>query len=250
MLHQKFSNYLKRFLDNANSQEYISILYLIASGHNRLKDIAHFMHKPKSELTLRINHLLECDTITRSGEFLMINDRVLGFWLKFVYQEKLHSLTFDAKNQKALFRGKIEGMIQEFLTSAKQPIVERMLELLRLFDDDTIQIEKKKVRLLHFREIKTLEFRRPDLRDGLIGRSKDGLWIIALKYELLNEDDVVEFSRECKKYRNKLQRKIIFALHDIDANARLKAMEEKILTWDLNNLNQILDIFSKPRIIV
>lgn len=250
MLHQKFSNYLKRFLDDTNSQEYISILYLVASGHNRIRELAHFMHKPKKELTLRINHLLECDTVTKNGEFLTINDRVLSFWLKFVYQEKMHSLTFDAKNQKALFRERIEGMIQEFLESARQPIVERMIELLRLFDDDTIQIEKKKMRLLHFREIKPLEFSRPDLRDGLIGRSSDGLWIIALKYELLNEEDVVGFSRECKKYRHKLQRKIIIALHDIDANARLKAMEEKILTWDLNNLNQLLDVFSKPRIIV
>ncbi len=250
MLHQKFSNYLKRFLDDANSQDYVSILYLIASGHNRLKEIAHFMHKPKSELGIRINHLLECDTVTKCGEFLTINDRVLSFWLKFVYQEKLHSLTFDAKNQKALFRGKIKEMINEFLASAKQPIVERMMELLRLFNDDTIQIEKKRLRLLHFREIKQLEFRRPDLRDGLIGRSSDGLWIIALKYELLSEDDVVEFSRECKKYRNKLQRKIIVAFADMDPNARLKAMEEKILTWDLNNLNQLFDVFSKPRIIV
>ncbi|MFH0738687.1 MAG: hypothetical protein V2A59_02370 [Candidatus Omnitrophota bacterium] len=249
-LHQKFSNYLKRFLDNANSQDYTSILYLIASGHNKLKEIAHLLHKTKRELSLRINHLLECDTITRNGEFLVLNDRVLGFWLKFVYQEKLNSLTFDAKNQKALFRDKIEGMIEEFLANAKRPIAERMIELLRLFDDDTIQIEKKRLRLLHFREIKPLEFRHRDLRDGLIGRSQDGLWIIALKYDLLNEDDIVEFSRECKKYRNKTQRKIIIALRDIDANARLKAMEEKILTWDLNSLNQLFDIFSKPRIII
>ncbi len=44
-------------------------------------------------------------------------------------------------------------------------------------------------------------------------------------------------------------RKIIIALQDIDTNARLRALEEKILTCDLNNLNQILDLFYQPRVI-
>jgi hypothetical protein len=38
-------------------------------------------------------------------------------------------------------------------------------------------------------------------------------------------------------------------LQDIDANSRLKALEEKIWTWDLNNLNHMMDLFAKPRII-
>jgi hypothetical protein len=249
ILNQRFSNYLKRFLDSPHSQEYISLLYLISSGHNKLKDIAHILHKPKQGLSSILNHLLECDAITRNGEFLKITDRVLGFWLRFVYQEKLHSLTFDAKNQKALFRENIEDMLREFFLSAKQPIIERMMELLHLFDNDMIQIERKRLRLIHFREIKPLEFSRKGLGDGLIGRSKDGLWIMAFKHEPLIEDDIMEFAKECKKYRHKLQRKIIVAFQDIDANARLKAMEEKVWTWDLNNLNQIFDLFCKPRII-
>ncbi|MFZ2357129.1 MAG: ATP-binding protein, partial [Candidatus Omnitrophota bacterium] len=37
ILNQRFSNYLKRFLDSPSSQQYLSILYLVACGHNRLK---------------------------------------------------------------------------------------------------------------------------------------------------------------------------------------------------------------------
>lgn len=250
ILNQRFSNYLKCFLDSAHSNDYISIIYLISSGHNKLKDIAHILHKTKKELALRINHLLELDVITRSGDFLKINDRVFGFWLKFVYREKTYSLTFDAKIQKTLFRENIEDMIQEFLSNAQRPIIERMKELLHLFEDEVIQIEKKKIRLTHFREIKHLEFNQKNLKEGLIGRSHDSVWIMAFKYDLLTEDDVTEFLKECKKYRHKLQRKIIVTFQDIDTNARLRTLEEKILTWDLNNLNQILDLFSKPRVIV
>jgi GTPase SAR1 family protein len=250
ILNQRFSNYLKRFLDSGHSQDYISILYLISSGHNKLKDIAHILHKTKKELSLSINHLFELDTLTRSGDFLKINDRVFSFWLRFVYQERLKSLTFDAKNQKAIFRQHIENIIKEFIFNAQKPIIERMSELLRLFQNEVVQIEKKRLRLNHFREIKPLEFTHRSLKDGLIGRSDDSLWIMAFKYDLLTEEDISEFAKECKKYRHKLQKKIIIAFQDIDTNARLRALEEKILTWDLSNLNQVLDLFYKPRIIV
>jgi len=250
ILNQRFSNYIKRFFDSGRSRDYISILYLISSGHNKLKEIAHIMRHPKKELDTRINYLLEIDAITKSGDFLKINDRVFGFWIKFVYQEKLNSLTFDAKNQKDQFRNHIEGILEEFLRSAQKPIIERVEELLRSFDDDMMQLERKKLRLTHFREIKPLEFGKGNLKLGLIGRSTDSLWIIGFKNDTVTEEDVAEFADECKKFRHKLQKKIIITLSDIDANAKLRALEEKIWIWDTNSLNEIMDLFSKPRVIV
>ncbi len=249
VLNQRFSNYTKRFSDLPSGNDYIAILYLISSGRNKTKDIAHILHKKKSELALRINHLLELDTIMRSGDFLKINDRIFSFWIKFVYQEKLQALTFDAKNQKARFRDQIETMIQEFMVSAQKPLMERMNELFKLFEDEMLQVEKKKIRLNHFREIKPLEFKSRMLKNGLIGRSNESLWIIAVKADLISEEDIIEFSKECRKYRHKLQRKIIVTLKDIDSNTRLRALEEKIWAWDVNSLNQILDLYSRPRVI-
>jgi len=107
-------------------------------------------------------------------------------------------LTFDAKNQKALFRENIEGMIREFIFNAQKPVIERITELLGLFEDEVVQIEKKRLRLNHFREIKPLELNQRSLKEGLIGRSNDSLWIIAFKHDLLTEDDIAEFAKECK----------------------------------------------------
>lgn len=249
MLNQRFFNYFKRFLDSPHSQDYGAILYQVASGQNRINDLAHILRRSKRELNLRVNQLLELDAISRSGDFLKINDRVFAFWLKFVYQNKLHSLTLDAGSQKAFFRDNIEKQIKEFMVSAEKPVIERMAELLRLFADESVQFGRKRLRLAHFREIKPLEFKTGSLQEGLIGRSNDTLWILGLKQDPLTEDDVTEFARECKKYRHKLQMKIIVSLKDIDANTRLRALEEKIWTWDINNLNHILDLFSKPRVI-
>ncbi|MFA5115247.1 MAG: hypothetical protein WC469_04195 [Candidatus Omnitrophota bacterium] len=249
ILNQRFSNYLKRFLDLPQSQDYISILYLVSSGHNRFNDIAAMLHKPKKDLRTRVNHLLGVDAVTRLGDFLKINDRVFAFWMRFVYQEKLNSLTFDAKNQKAAFRDKISEMINEFIINSQKPLIERLAELLRLFENDTLQIDNKRIRLTHFREIKPLEFNNRSLREGLIGRSGDGTWLLGLKQESITEDDICAFARECKKYHKNLERKIILTSAEVDVNARLRAMEEKIATWDLDNINQLFDLFYKPRLI-
>ncbi|MFH1281121.1 MAG: hypothetical protein ABIH91_00155, partial [Candidatus Omnitrophota bacterium] len=249
ILNQRFSNYIKRFLDLGASNDYVSIFYLIASGRNRIKDIAHILHKQKKDLAVRINHLLELDAITRSGDFLKISDRLFAYWMRFVYQEKMRSLSFDAKSQKEKFRDNIQDCIQEFAKQSIKPLANRVGELLQLFEDDLVQIERKKVRLHHFREIKPLVFSQRFLKDGLLGRSSGALWIMAIKSEALTEQDIAEFSKECKRYHHKSQRKIMITLKEVDPNARLRALEEKIWTWDLNNLNQILDLFSKPRVI-
>ncbi|MDP3042203.1 MAG: ATP-binding protein [Candidatus Omnitrophota bacterium] len=249
ILNQRFSNYIKRFLDVGASNDYVSIFYLIASGCNRIKDIAHILHKQKKDLAIRINYLLELDAITRSGDFLKVSDRLFAYWMRFVYQEKMRSLSFDAKNQKEKFRDNIRELIAEFAKQSAKPLTNRVWELLQLFEDDLVQIERKKIRLHHFREIKPLVFGQRFLKDGLLGRSSDALWIMAIKSDALTEQDITEFSKECKRYHHKSQRKIMVTLKEIDPNARLRALEEKIWTWDLNSLNQILDLFSKPRVI-
>ena len=81
LLNQRFSSYVKMFLEHPHSNDCISILYLVSSGRNRIKDIAHILHMQKKELLARINYLLELDTLARSADFLKINDRVFSFWI-------------------------------------------------------------------------------------------------------------------------------------------------------------------------
>lgn len=249
ILNQRFSNLIKRFSNTNCSQEYVNILRFISNGQNRIKEITHFLHKNQSDIIPKINFLLETDVITRFGDFLKINDRVFSFWLKFVYQEKQQSLSFDAQNQNSFFKKNLEDMIKDYLYVDNKPVSERIVDLLRMFSDDRLQVEKKNMRLTHFREIKPLEFNHSGIKEGLICRSNDSIWVIGLKNDLVTEEDITDFSKECKKYRNKLERKIIVTMRDLDANSRLMALEEKIWTWDLNHLNHIMDLFSKPRII-
>ncbi|KPK43013.1 MAG: hypothetical protein AMJ78_00125 [Omnitrophica WOR_2 bacterium SM23_29] len=251
VLNQRFNNYLKSLFANFKlAQDYQTLLYLIADGQNRLKDIAASLHKPKTQILTRLNLLLEYDIIAKSGDFFIICDRVFGFWLRFVYREKVDSLTFNTEEQKKNFRIKIEERIDQFILSNQKSVMERATELLRLFENELIQMRTKKIRLAHFRELKPLNFVRSRLNEGLIGRSKDSLWIMAIKPSALTEDDIIDFANQCRRFRYaKPQKKVIITNCGIDTNVRLKAMEEKVLTWDLDDLNLILDLYNKPRVI-
>jgi len=251
VLNQRFNNYLDSLFSGSKlAQDYQALLYCIADGQNRIKDIAASLHKPKTQIISRLNFLLENDVIAKSGDFFIICDRVFGFWLRFVYQEKLNSLTFNTEEQKKSFRVKIENKIEQFILANQKSVLERTMELLRLFENELIQMRNKKIRLIHFREVKPLTFAQSRLHDGLLGRSKDSLWVMAVKSDVITEDDIVDFANQCQKLRYaKLQRKVIITNSNIDTNVRLKAMEEKVLTWDLDDLNLILDLYNKPRIV-
>ncbi|MGD9015706.1 MAG: hypothetical protein PVI33_06765, partial [Candidatus Omnitrophota bacterium] len=251
ILNQRFNNYFDSlFAGSKLAQDYQALLYFIADGQNRLKDIAAGLQKPKTQIMSRLNLLLEHDVIAKSGDFFVICDRVFGFWLRFVYREKLNSLTFNTEEQKRNFRAKIEDKIEQFILINRKSVLERTMELLRLFENELIQMRNKKIRLIHFREVKPLTFVHSRLNEGLLGRAKDSLWIMAVKSEMLTEEDIADFAKQCHKLRYiKSQRKVIITNSNIDTNVRLKAMEEKILTWDLDDLNLILDLYDKPRII-
>ncbi len=248
LLNQRFSVYIGRFGEATCGKEYLDIIHMVACGHNKIKDISHIMKKKACDLNKRIAFLLESDIISRNADFLRLNDRVFGFWMRFVHRQKQEALLYDENSLRIRFLEQVEGLISDFLGQVDKPMVERMTELLRHFEDETIQIEKKKIRLNHFREIKPLELQSANIKEGLLGRSNEGIWLIAIKHDCLTENDVAEFSRECKKYRNKLERKIIVTNSEIDANARLRALEEKVWAMDLNSLNQIFDLFCMPRV--
>lgn len=250
ILNLRFSHKFSQFIAEGLSQEYTSLLYLTSCGQNRIKDFMHALHKQKKQLLPKINRLIESDIIQQSGDFFKISDRLFSFWLRFIYNERVMVFSPDTKNKMDLFRNKILEMMQEFIAESNRPVLSRLAELMQSFGDECVQIGKKRVRLSQFREIKPLRFTGHSLKEGLLGRSGQDLWIIAFKEDSITEEDVSEFACECRKFRNyRIQRKIIICPKSFDSNARLRALDEKIWPWDLNNLNFILDLFSKYRVI-
>ena len=208
-----------------------------------------YLRKPRTELIQKLNRLIELNILSKNGSFYGINDRLMSFWLKVVHFEKLNSLSPDYAEQALNFRSKIHVEIEEFITTSKKNISDRMLELFNLFEGDDVQLDRKKFRLSTFKELKMITFNDSNLKIGIFAKAQDSLWLAAIKEEGISENDVNEFLLSLKKFKHKMINKVIIGLGDIDRNARLLAKESHILTWDLSSINNLFDLYGKPRII-
>ena len=141
-------------------------------------------------------------------------------------------------------------LFDEFSKAQDRQTNERIFELFNKFSDESVEFHKKRLRLNHFKEVKMLKLSAGQGHKGLIARSANSLWITAFKEDNVHEEDMRDFVRACERFKyNKSQKRIFIAFDKIDDNAKLIAKEEKVNTWDAQEVNTLLDIYSQPRII-
>ena len=221
-------------------------------GKNRIKDLSSTLHKTYRDINQKLSRLIETNIIGRCGSFYNINDRVFNFWLNFVYREKIHNLSQNYEDQIISFRRKIEQSLLDFIEISKQDFAQRLHDLFILFSNDSVQLERNKTVLSKCKEIRAVRFESNHIQNGFFCVCDDSFWLIGLKNGDITEECVSEFIDKSKEFQRKdtVLKRLIVGLEKTEINARLLAKEAKILTWDKNNLNFILDLYGKPRIIM
>jgi hypothetical protein len=245
----RFSTFLSTLTTGRSKNEFVYILDAIATGKNRLKDLTSVLRKQRKDISMKLNRLMEAGIVVKNGSFYTLNDRLLTFWLKFVYHEKWCALSPDHSEQAEHFKIKINAEMDEFISVSKKDMAERMLDLFNQFEGDDILLDRKKCQLETFKELKILRFENSNLKIGLFGKSQNRWWLTAIKEDGINEQDVNEFILLSKKFKNKVIQKVIIGLGEIERNAHLLAKESRIMTWDIGSLNNLLDLYGQPRII-
>lgn len=233
-----------------NKNDFTYLLDAVALGKNRLKDLAPHLRQQRSQVIQKCNKLIDLGILAKNGSFYIIADKLLAFWLKFAHAEKLNSLSHDLTEQVAHFHHQIQSEIDVFLNVSKKPIADRICEVFNQFEvNDEILIDRKKFQLDAFKELKLITFENSNLRVGIFGKTQDNLWIAAIKEDGINEHDVTEFITMARSFKQKKVNKIIIGLGEIDRNAKLLAKESRIATWGIENINDLLELYGKPRII-
>lgn len=228
----------------------IKILLGLARGLTRTQAISGFAGKTKKDVLAVLNQLCACDVVSKNAESYYLSDRFFGFWLESVYAVRLSSFTVDTESTKQLFRKWLTELYTNFCSAQSREPAERILELFSQFNNESVEFQKKRIRLHHFKEVKLLRLSGKQIKDGILARTGNGLWIAGLKEDRVNEDDILEFVSVCKRFKYaKAQKRIFITFDEIDPNARLIAKEAKINTWDMSLINSLLDIYDKPRIV-
>lgn len=255
LLNEKFNNIIERTSQIKSEHKTDSlthtwkILLAIANGFNKITSLAKNVRKAKPQIQTRLSRLIDEDIISRNASFFKINDPLFELWLNLVFSKKLYRLNeaeLDFKNQ---FISEIKTSIENFIFESKRKFIERISEIFRQFQDESIEFGRRRLKLTKFDEVKLLDFPGRVINQGIYGRGAGNIWIAALKSDRVNERDISEFIVECKRFKNKRLRKVLIVLGDVDLNASLLAKEERIQTWNLGHLNLLLKLFGKPKII-
>ncbi|MFC1753460.1 ATP-binding protein [Thermoproteota archaeon] len=251
VLNLRFNKYID-VLASKNKTDIIQMLLLIAQGKNRLKDLSSILHKSYQDINQKLSKLIDTGILWRSGSFFNINDRVFGFWLKFVYLEKLNNLSQNYEDQVISFRKKIEQSLFEFIETSKKDIAQRLYELFTSFSNESVKIGQNKITLSKFKEIESLNLNGFYIKNVFLCHCDQGEWLIAFKNGDITEESVCEFIDKTGPFqtKDKQARRLIIGIDKTEVNARLLAQEAKIATWNIDHLNMLLDLYGKPRLIV
>lgn len=255
LLNEKFSNIMEHispagseYAKNALNLMTQSML-LIASGNYKISDLAKKAGTTKAKIQARLNKLNDQEIISKNASFYKITDPVFELWLRIVYSRRLNRFTDDETGFKNQFDNEIENMIENFNFESKRKLLDRIEEVFRKFQDESVIFERRKFKLSRFDDVSLVSFASENVKEGIIGRSALNVWVAGLKTGNISEPDVSDFANECRKYKDKHLKKLLISFGDVDLNASLLAKEEKIQTWGLQHLNVLLSLFGKPKIV-
>lgn len=244
VLNQQFTNQTELISGNRFGKSLIQLLIALSKGNSRLKDLCSELKSSSKNVSLRMDYLLAADLVVKNGNFFKISNKMFSFWLKSIYEPRIKRL--EAGNRYKVFYNDLCSLIENYISTSKQNITDRITELFNLFTDGIIQVEAKSLKLSHFREIKPFEF---DSGKGIVARAAGVLWLTAVKEGNIKEEDIVKFSIDCKKFKFNKPKKVIVGCDSIETNAKIVAKQENILIIDKNNLNNIFNLYNRPGII-
>lgn len=247
-IHRYLMNFILDHLDTKNRDEYFATMVAIAEGRNKQPDIARALKTKQAEAAKRIAHLIASGIASKNGVFYAIDDAMLSFWLKHVYQRRKSLLIDGTFDRTSLFANDIKSYISDFADEAAKPIVARIAELFNLFSNELVQVELKYIRLPHFTKVEVRTF--SDSRPFVSASFRSNFWIVEPYENYVSENDIINLIRNTKALGLKLSNKVILPLNGIDDNAKLLAKELKISIWDRAAINTLFGLYGKKRTVI
>ena len=247
-INQYFTNNIMNLLEKGLRGDYLDILTALACGFNKLGDIAKWFKKQSSSgISGKLAQLIDLDMVYKNGVFYEVQDKVFKFWLKTVYHKRKTSLVDDVVNSANDFKCEVKSDIDEYLAETQKEVPERIKELFASFNGETVEIDRKKRRLPQFVKIEVKKFGKCE--DLVTYRKPDKYWVFEIWQDKIDETAVADFLERYYPSREKIAKKICVALEGIDRNALLLAKEKNVWVWGLDNINELLRLYKKHKLI-
>lgn len=251
VLNLHFSRIIERLGPKNGREVFLGILCAVACGDNKLPQILEKMRKDKGRISLRLNRLVEEDRLFRNGNVFCLSDKLFGFWLKTSHQKRLKSFLGGPAEERLYFKNELKQKLAAFVQTSNNEVEARIIELLKSFDNELFQLNGRKHRLPSFNKVYPLNFNGNAAQNlkGLIAETERDQWAVVFKEGMILDGDILSFLSATKEMAGRIARRVVISLSEMETNARLRALQEKMWVWSAGDVNFILNLFGKSFIV-
>ena len=226
-----------------------AVLLAISNGAKKLQAISDASRLRSVELTPLLERLIDAGWVFRQGRFYLIRDKVFELWLKNVYQIKEYLLDPSYEPKISRFNAEVRGFIEHFVDNSRKNIDDLVAGLFTSFDGEFIELAGKSFRLPHFTSAEVKASKTEGI-SYLILSAQGYTWGLMVGRRAIRDNDLMDYLSQCKQRKITVKRRIVIALAGIGANAKLLAKEAKCWIWDLKDLNTLLDMTGRQRLVL
>ena len=228
-----------------------SILISLSNGKYKMYELVDDLDIKKFQIIQKLNRLIELGVIVKNGDFYCFKDKLLKYWVKFVFQKRLRDVELAPDKQRKQYKEEFHKLIDDFNVTSRKDLSSRIVELLNCFDNEAFNLNGRKYRLPLFRKVEPFRFRNDSgiYFDMIKASSEKGHWFVVIKKDNVGETDINTVLSEVKKMTKRIDRCLIISLAGLDENARIKALEERFWIWNEGELKTLLTLFDKPFIL-
>lgn len=227
------------------------VLMSLANGRHKLKEIIEDIGLRQSLIAQKINRLIELGIVVKNGNFYYLQDKLLKYWIKYVFQKRIKAVEFTPEKQRKQFKEEVHLSITNVNTASRTELSSRIVDLLHCFDNEAFSLNGRKYKLSFFKEIISVKLRTATGSHFEVIKAfcPEGVWFIVLKNDPISENDVNTFLGELRKLGQKPLRQVLISLADLDINTRLRALQARMWIWNEDELNTLLNFYDKPYIV-
>ncbi|MDP2922761.1 MAG: hypothetical protein Q8O30_03455 [Candidatus Omnitrophota bacterium] len=222
----------------------IKLLLALSEGYIRKKELASLHIIDQKDLTVKLQRLCDLNYVENLGNIYTIKDPLFSFWLSHVFKLSFCPPLLDWHKRNILFEKKMHETISLFKEDFFKDKVKKILELITSFKNDTLKIGKTSYRLPLVTKSRLISYPEKNLH-FLIAEGEEIIFA-GIKEVLVEDSDIFDFIEKGKMIRGKGVKKIFISLDTFSSSAKLAAKNNKLIVWDINELNDLMRTYHKP----
>jgi AAA+ ATPase superfamily predicted ATPase len=222
--------YLRETLDESIVRRgmgtYMALLSAIAQGHDTVSRMARHTGMQMPAIPHYLRRMLDAHLIHRQNSQYFITDRLMAFWLKYVYALREESYVTELETSLQHFKSQMEDLIAAHKSELG---LAREAQVREIFarDEDFANVRSG---MLQNQEFDLIAHRR----------DTDALWLGEIKTTPLDRVDLHRFEERVAALSPEVEveRKLAFALAGYNEATADYAAEHDIELWDLRRVNE------------